>query len=231
MLFSSLIATTFIPGVKAETFDENGSFITDVVEGRFVERNFNLISFPMTTNEREALIEIKNLGDNTVDKVEISVKCLESGLGNKKTILNAKVGTTKVTLPLNMLKASEKVEIVIKVTEGGKTKTINKTLSRKISDSALKVWHRGTYASVALSLEDHFKRHGREVSTTNIVSYFNKAVAYQKEVLNNVNKGNTDIYKISVGIGSIPSKKYKHKTDGRYILLSNSDSKIFSFGK
>lgn len=234
VFFFSLITTTiFNPIVKAEEFelfDEEIVVINDV-ENSIQERLFNFVTFPTSSNESDVIVKINNIGDSSLDNVKINVQCVETGLGTSKTISNAKIGTTTVKLPLNMLKSSEKVKVKIVATEKGKTQTTETTVTRKISDSQLAVWHKGTYSSIRNSLDDHFSRHGREVSATNIVSYFNKAVSYRKEVLNNIQKDNTSIYRISVGKGSIPSKKYKHLTDGRYILLADSNSKIFSFGK
>lgn len=233
VFFFSLITTTFNPIVKAEEFEEIDEevVINEVIENSIQGRLFNFVTFPTSANETDVIVKINNIGDSSLDNVKITVQCVETGLGTSKTISNAKIGITTVKLPLNMLKSSERLKVKIVATEKGKTQTTETTVTRKISDSQLAVWHKGTYSSARESLDDHFSRHGREVSATNIVSYFNKAVSYRKEVLNNINKGNTSIYRISVGKGSIPSKKYKHLTDGRYIILADSDSKIFSFGR
>lgn len=232
VLVLSIITTIFAPSASAEEFEsaDEGINVINEVESSIKDRLFNFVTFPTSANESDVIVKINNIGDSTLDSVKITAQCLETGLGTSKTISNAKIGSTTVKLPVNMLKSSERVKVKIVATEKGKTQTTETTVTRKISDTQLTVWHKGTFSTARASLDHHFAKHGGEVSATNIVSYFNQAVAYQKEVLANIKKGNTSIYRITTGTGSIPSKKYKHKTDGRYILLSDSDSKIFSFG-
>lgn len=59
-----------------------------------------------------------------------------------------------------------------------------------------------------------------------MVGYINKAINYRSEI-----SKSTDNITITTGTDSIPSKKYKHRIDGRFIILTNSGREILSFGR
>lgn len=131
-----------------------------------------------------------------------------------------------------MIKCNTTYDVNVRIVDGGQTRTLYGKGRITYSESMLASakWHRGTFYSRAESLDHHLYYHGHEVSSNNIVSYLNKATIYRSEVINNINRGTTSMYTITTGTGPIPSKKYKNKFDGRFIILSNSGYEIFTFG-
>lgn len=179
-------------------------------------------------------VKVNNIGADGLDSVTVTVKTTGYSSSKSMTYYVPALLGKSFAFDFPMIKCDTVYDVTIKITDGGQTKTLygQGTLTYSESTLANAKWHKGTYSSRAASIEDHLRRHGSEVSSNNIVDYLNKATSYRSEVISNINKGTaSNIYNIATGTGSIPSKKYKHKTDGRYILLSNSGYEIFSFGR
>ena len=107
--------------------------------------------------------------------------------------------------------------------------------SRKIPSSLSSLWNKGTFKSVYDSINYHYSKHHNEVGTNDIVSYATKAQNYRNSVVSDIkNLSNNKLkskYTITISNGSVPAKKYKHKTNKQYIIISNSGYKILSYGK
>lgn len=217
-----LITATF--SVKAETnqisvVTEDEVLIVEVIEPQISSKGFNWITFPTTSNEKEVIINIKNTGTSSLDSLKINVQCVETGLGTTKTLSNVKVGTTTVNISLEMLRASETINVKFTATENGTTKTTTAQIYRKISTTHLNKWNKGSFFSPAESLNYHFKTHGRGVSATNIVQYHNKADAFRQ------NLSGASVSNVS---GSVVGVK-RYKKLGKYIDL-DPNKLIISFG-
>lgn len=200
------------------------------------EENINTFFLPngipmsITANSDRTGCKVKvgNLGIDKLDKVIVSVKATgHSKVYKQEAKINPIVGKT-FSFNIPMIKSSTTYNVEVKIIDGKKIKTKTGKAKIEYTESSLNgKWNRGSsYSSRAHSLEDHFKRHGKEVGSTNIVNYINKALKYRSDV----SKSLTNIKK-TPGTGSIPSTKYKNTVDGRYIILANSNKEIFSFGK
>lgn len=189
-------------------------------------------AIPMTVKANQdgtgCTVHVGNIGVDGLDLVAVTVKA--TGYSSSKTQKSYVFPITGKTFSFDfpMIKSSTTYSVTVKITDGGNS--ITKTGSAKLeySESRLSgVWNKGSsYSSRGHSLENHFARHGDEVNSSNIVNYINKAVNYRSEVLNSLKNIRT-----SPGTGSIPSTKYKHLIDGRFILLTNSNKEILSFGR
>ncbi len=224
ILLSALISAVivFTTSVKAEItqINEDEILIVDVTESNSLERGFNWVKFPTTSNEKEVIIKIENTGTSSLDNVKINVQCAETGLGTTKTLSNVKVGTTTVNIGLEMLVASETIKVKFTATEKGTTKTTDTTITRKISATHLNKWNKGSFSSSAASLNYHFKKHGSGVGATNIVQYHNKADAFRQ------NLSGASVSNVSGSVSGV--KRYKKL--GKYIDL-DPNKLIVSFGK
>ncbi|MDZ7355950.1 MAG: hypothetical protein ONB55_22750, partial [candidate division KSB1 bacterium] len=179
-------------------------------------------------------VKVNNIGADGLDSVTVTVKA--TGYSNSKSVtyyVPALLGKN-FAFDFPMIKCNTVYDVTIKITDGGQTKTLygQGTLTYSETTLANANWNRGTFSSRAASIEYHLSKHGAEVSANNIVIYLNKANSYRSEVISNINNGTASrVYTITTGTGTIPSKKYKNISDGRFIILANSGYSIFSFGR
>lgn len=189
----------------------------------------NAIPIKITANSNGTgcKVYVGNVGIDSLDLVTVTVKAT----GHKAKTQTAKVipvaGKT-FSFNLPMIKANTVYDVTVKIKDGNKTKTKIGQAKLQYTESKLSgVWHKGTYSTRAESLNYHFNKHKGEVSgTSNMVGYVNKAISYRSELAKS-----TSNVRISTGKGKIPSKKYKHLKDGRFIILTNSGREILSFGR
>lgn len=194
-------------------------------------------AIPMTvtprTNGTGVDVYVGNIGVDGLDSVTVTVKATGYSSSKSQTAYVIPVLGKTFSFNFPLIKCNTTYNVTIKVTDG--SKSITKTGTGKLTYSETQLqnlgWNKGTFSTIAGSVDYHFNKHGAEVSATNIVTYLTKAGTYRSEIINNINKNNTGIYTITTGTGSIPSKKYKHKTDRRFAILTNSGKQILSFGK
>lgn len=173
-------------------------------------------------------VRVGNVGVDPLDKVKVTVSATgysDPKTDSESTVLPVVGETFDFKFP--MIKANTTYDAKISITDGGKTKNYTGQASLKISEDSLKkIWNKGTFSSRVASLEYHFKKHGTEVDSTNLIDYLNKATSFRSQVL-------TSTKNITVTSSSkpTPAKKYKHNIDKRFIYLANSDKLILSFGK
>lgn len=138
------------------------------------------------------------------------------------TVLKAKPGTTQKTVNINMKKCHEDISVYTVAADGGDSIGSSTTKgSRYIPSNLLNMWHRGSFSSVAASLNYHFGKHG--VGATNIVSYAQSARNF---------KSNLSGAKSSKVNGSTPNVT-RWKKNGKYIDICGNKNlgKIISYGR
>ncbi len=182
------------------------------------------------------IIYLRNIGVDTLDYVRGTVK---SDSGKKETFSKFYLKpfvTYTITVKLNMLKCKEKLTVTYYGQDGNNVSdksTINGT--REIQSELVQYWNKGTFSSKYKSINYHFKKHGKEVSSYNIGDYVGKSIDFRNEVVSDIkNFSKSKLkkkYKITKSSGKIPAKKYKSKVNGKYIILTNVGNKILSFGK
>ena len=193
------------------------------------EKMPNAIPMKVTANSdgTGCKVYIGNLGIDALDLVTVTVKATGYSAKSQKAKVIPVAGKT-FSFNLPMIKANTTYDVTIKIQDGGKTKIKTGQAKLQYSEARLHgIWHKGTFSSRAASLDYHFNKHKGEVpGTSNMVGYISKAIVYRSEL-----SRSTSNVKITTGTGSIPSKKYKHLKDGRFIILTNSGREILSFGK
>lgn len=229
---------TYIDEENNDTSDilvlEDGeTFLPEITNYEEFNPNIRRIAnaIPMTVKAKPdgsgCKVYVGNIGVDNLDLVTVTVKTTGYSNPSKKTATVIPIAGKTFDFNIPMIKSNTTYSVTVKIQDGGKVKTKSGEAKLSYTDEKLKgVWHKGTYSSRGHSLEDHFKRHGREVSSTNIISYINKAINYRSEVIKSLKNIRT-----SRGTGSIPSTKYKNTVDGRFIILSDSGKEIFTFGK
>lgn len=235
-----LILTSIIPTFANELGVENNNEevsiihelepeITNYSDVDNKEKLPNFIPMTVTANSdgTGCKVKIGNLGVDSLDLVTVTVKATGHSTKTQSSKVIPITGKT-FSFSLPMIKANTIYDVTVKVQDGGKY--ITKTGQAKLQYTESKLsgtWHRGTFSSRGASLDYHFNKHKGEVSgTSNMVGYINKAINYRSEI----SKSTANIT-ITTGTGSIPSKKYKHRIDGRFIILTNSGREILSFGR
>ena len=185
------------------------------------------ISIKANSDGTGCKVYVGNVGIDRLDLVTVKVEA--TGYSKAKTQSSKVIPVAGKTFSFNfpMIKANTTYKATVTIRDGGKTKVKTGTAKLEYSESRLNsIWHKGTFSTRAKSLEYHFGKHGKETGSSNLVSYINKAIKYRSEVMRSL----TNI-KVTIGTGKIPSKKYKNKKDGRFIILTdNSKKEILSFG-
>jgi len=209
---------------------------TDQVEdqGFSFMRSFNLVPIRVTANSdgTGCNVYVGNGGVDGLDSVTVTVKA--SGYSTPKTekhYVPAILGKNfKFDFP--MIEAETSYDVTITIYDAGQVKYREGSASIVFTESGLSgLWHKGTFSSRAASLESHFGKHKDEVNSKNLVNYLNQAMGYRSEILRDISNGDLSKYRVSTGTGSIPSKKYKSLSDGRFIILNNSTEEAFTFGR
>lgn len=179
-------------------------------------------------------VDVTVTNQNPKSSKEITVTITASGHKNSKSITQilSQKEEKDFNFDLPLTKCNTTYKATISFTENNRKKTFFGTATLKFTEKNLQVvkWEKGTFATRGASLEYHFIKHGEEVNATNLVTYLNLAIDYRTQVINDIKKKNTTNYKITTGLGKIPSHKYKEQKDGRFIILSDDNYSIFSFG-
>lgn len=195
----------------------------------------NLISIYVNPRVDGTGVDVKvgNLGLDGLDSVTVTVSATgHAKPQSQKAYVPAIIGKT-FAFNMPMIKSETTYDVTASVIDGSGTVTKTGKGTLTLGDSTLQSagWHKGTFTTRAASLDYHFDKHKSEVGAGNIVIYLNLAATYRDEIVNDITSGTTSKYTITTGTGSIPSKKYKHKTDLRFAILTNTGYEILSFGR
>lgn len=142
----------------------------------------------------------------------------------------------RIEVPLTTFKDVLQFKVTINSEEGiegFEPDVLEFTYEREIPSELLEYWDRGTFDEVGYSLNYHFKKHGREVGSNNIVDYCEKAAAYRNQIVSDIEAG-VDMskdYRVNVSRGKHQAHKYKHKTNYQFTILMDEGYKILSYGK
>ena len=192
----------------------------------------NAIPITITPDENGVSVKVNNIGVDALDSVSVAVTATGYSETKRKVASVPPLLGTEYNFSFPMIKTSMVYDVKITVVDGTQTRFLTGQGKLAFSEADLSEWNKGTYGTIGASVNYHFRTHGAEVSATNIPQYLRKASEYKNEVLADIKNKNLTKYNVTVGTGSIPSKKYKHKTDRRYIIITDSTpNKILSFGK
>lgn len=196
----------------------------------------NILNTTWVATSTQIIIYVKNLGVDTVDSFYGTVQ-VKNGSKKSFSAYNLRAFTTRtIKVNLNMTTCSESITISYYAVDGGKEfGKAKSTGSRKLPTSLTSLWNKGTFKTVADSINYHFNKHHYEVGAYDIQTYTQKASDYRSSVVSDIkNLSSTKLkkkYTITVSGGSIPAKKYKNKSNKQFIIITNSGYKILSYGK
>lgn len=179
-------------------------------------------------------VYVGNIGVDGLDMVTITITATGYTKPQiKKGYVPALLGKTfKFNIPF--IACNTKYNIKIDIFDGGQTKTLFRSAELNYTDEILAAanWHKGTFSSRQKSLEYHFKVHALDegVCAENLVEYLNIATSYYEVVIDALANNNVNDYTITSGTGPIKSHKYKNKPFGLFIIITDSDMQILSFG-
>ena len=182
------------------------------------------------------IIYARNIGIDTVDSLSGTVS-INGGTSKNFSKLKLKpFKTYTITVNINMLKCYENITVYYYAKDGvdqvGRATLKGK---RQIPANLKSNWNKGTFTDVDASINYHFSKHGKEVNSSNIQDYITKSNTYRNTVVNDI-KNLSSIalnkkYTISAASGPIPAKKYKNRVTNEFIILTNSNKKILSYGR
>lgn len=142
----------------------------------------------------------------------------------KLRLTNLAPGLNNWSVYVPMLTFKETIRIYYGVTnaDGVSYTGGNSTGLRQIPNQLAALWHSGTFASVEMSLNYHFGRHGSELGSKDILNYIRSADTYRKNL-----KGARTIKQ------NEPTPGYRYIKNGKYIDIAGDSTKgkILSYGK
>jgi hypothetical protein len=171
---------------------------------------------------------VGNIGVDSLDNVTVTGTATNYGnLPARSGKVPPVVGKT-FTWSIPMTKTTMEYRVTITVVDGSGTRTLRGEAKLEYDETKLASigWHKGTFSTRAASLQYHFDKHKGEVGSTNLYDYLLKAGECRDDVANNPSD-----YTKTVGTGPIASHKYKHKTNGKFIILTDAGKEILSFGR
>ncbi len=196
----------------------------------------NIINVDWSATESEIIISVQNIGVDTVDSFTGTVN-IESDTPIPFSIYKIKpLDTVTINVDANMSRCYESIVVNYCAIDGENEIGAGTSPGhRQMPTLFSSVWVKGTYPTIEYSINDHYKRHGKEVGSTNIVDYARKAYNYRASVVSDIGALSSNslnsIYKITISSGATKSHKYKHKTNLQYAILSDSGYYIVSYGK
>ena len=87
-------------------------------------------------------------------------------------------------------------------------------------------WNRGTFDQISDSLDYHFGKHHEEVEADNMYEYILSSLQCRQDVLDD-----PDDFKVTKSSKGQQAHKYKNKKDYRFIIMTDADNEILSFGR
>lgn len=188
----------------------------------------NLVIIKGDITDTKVSVKIVNNGVDPLDTVTVKV----SATGYSEQVQTA----TKVypvvgkTFDFNILEISAymKYKIIVVVTEGGKTQTARNDIDNSYKDSDLADWHKGTYKDKVASVDDHFSRHKNTAGVKTVTQYLRSGATLRGAVMD-IDGTTHDTFKIvkTPASGSkVAQIKYTHKTSGRFIIVTDTSTKL-----
>ncbi len=236
-VFPQSIFAGNITNPSINTSKNNGTqSIFPTVKNYNSKKNTSIHWVPFSISPRKdgTGVDVQVTNQNPQNSKEITVTITASGHKNSQSITQTLLPKkdTEFNFALPLTKCNTTYKATISFVENNRKKTFFGTATLKFTEKNLQVakWEKGTFTTRGASLEYHFIKHGEEVNATNLVTYLNLAIDYRTQVINDIKKKNTRNYKITTGLGNIPSHKYKEQKGGRFIILSDDNYSIFSFG-
>lgn len=117
-------------------------------------------------------------------------------------------------------------DVTIRIVDGSGTD--NKTGHAELDYTNSKLekigWGQGTFSSRTASLDYHFSKHHREVGVSNLYDYLIAADNCRQDALSHSSS-------YTVTQSGTNAHKYKNKNDRRFVIISDSNNDILSFGK
>lgn len=177
--------------------------------------------------ENSIILYITNYG---VDSIDVISGTIDTGnLTKNFTYRNVSAAshTYSVTAPIKT--CHENISIQFRAVDGGDTfATTTSYGSRDIPKKLLNKWSTGSFSTKAKCLNYHFKKHGTEVSATNICSYVRLANIFRT---NTIPSQNLKPYKrVEGAIANV----YRYRNDYFYldVVCSNGQPSgdLVSFG-
>ncbi|WP_241243612.1 hypothetical protein [Caldicellulosiruptor changbaiensis] len=129
------------------------------------------------------IFDITNLG---IDSVDLVYGTVDTGNTRKSfQFSNVGIGKNKYTVSgVPLLICEERIKITWYAKDGGETfGSATSTGSRQIPQSLLNLWGPGSFGSRTECLNHHFKKHGKEVSASNICEYVRMADKVRQDII------------------------------------------------
>ncbi|SDM16004.1 hypothetical protein SAMN05428961_110111 [Paenibacillus sp. OK060] len=226
MMLFSISTSVFAEDLASNTNDPYAPTVTyEQNEALFVP---NGIPITVSPSYSSLGVYVGNIGVDALDNVTVSGTVTDYGaLAPKSGSVPAVVGKTFVwNVP--MTKTTMIYDVKIRVIDGSGTRNLTGNARLEYSEAQLASlnWHAGSFVDRRKSLEYHFNSHKSEVGTTNLYAYLLAAGTTRDDVLANPND-----YNETISSGATAAHKYKHKTNGKFIILADSGKGILSFGR
>ena len=177
-------------------------------------------------------VHVGNIGVDGLDSVTVVVSA--TGYGQTKSLtayVPAGVGKT-FSFDFPYIKCATTYNITIYIVDGSGNQTLHRSAQLIYTEEILAAigWGAGTYATRALSLENHFNKHHNDggVGVNNLVSYLAMAVNTFNDTL--YNPGNYKIVQQTSKPGFEPAHKYTHQSTGLFIIYGDNTDTIYTFG-
>lgn len=197
----------------------------------------NAVTTRLIPSDTGLTVKVNNIGTDTVDSVTVKIKSpkiYKKGVkgSNVKTVTFTKVPpaitkTKKMNIPMVRTKMTYKGSVIIK--DAGKIDYKTAYASRKYpSDQLSKEWSKGTFETVAKSVDYHFGEHYKDkyIKASNLGQYLRMS-ANDRKAMKNISKTQKGKYTVRI---KDDSKKVKNQKTKRYILINKSSKKLYSYG-
>ena len=202
-------------------------------QGNYVEDNQiarvpNAIPITVNPYYNKLVVHVGNIGVDSLDSVTVGGSATDYGTLTPKTHSVPPAIGKDFTWYIPQTKCHMEYDVTINIVDGSGTKykTGHAELDYTNEKLANIGWGAGSFSSRTASLDYHFGKHHSEVGTSNMYDYLIAADNCRQDAINNPSK-----YTITVSSGATVAHKYKNKTDGRFIILADSNHDILSFGK
>lgn len=199
------------------------------------------IAMIVSPNVEGVTVKIIHSGAEAIDKLRI----VGEAIGNTEvftikpikqrdevTTKNVPIGISYFSLKLPMTSCDMEYKITAYGIEEGQPVVLRSAnASLKYNESQLMEWHPGTFATCTQTVDYHFYKHSKEIGAPHLMSYLIKASVQRAEIekslldLSAINK-----YYITTPDGKIPSTKFQLYGSQRYLMWTNNEHRILSFG-
>ncbi|UHA71771.1 hypothetical protein [Paenibacillus sp. 481] len=225
MLFASG-TNVFASGIPIHGSDQYTPKVT--LEEDTIEPLPNAIPITLTPSHERLVVHVGNIGVDPLDSVTVTGSATDYGTLAPQTAKVPPVIGTSFVWNVPMTKAVMNYYVTITVVDGSQTRVLYGSAKLEFSESHLAAlgWNAGTFSSRGASLNYHFSKHRAEVNAANMHDYIFAAGTCRQDVINNPSN-----YRKTANSGSIPAHKYKNNNDGRFIILTDSNNEILSFGR